>query len=133
MREDTLRRSPSPYGGKFGARNFKIVLLQPIARFEPDWGSEIVANRYLDRFAPWADATDGHVRSWDAVFSEFPHRSGACAVRFRMIGGQPLSGSDRRSMAWTSSDPMRCSLSPGHARAFHHPGRRPRPRFDWWI
>ncbi len=62
--------------GKFSARNFKIVLLQPQASFEDDWGSEIVANRYLDRFAPWADATDGHVRSWDAVFKEFPHRSG---------------------------------------------------------
>ncbi len=68
--------------GKFGARNFKIVLLQPIARFEPDWGSEIVANRYLDRFAPWADATDGHVRSWDAVFKEFPHGSGLALSGF---------------------------------------------------
>lgn len=29
--------------------------------------------RNLRRFAPWEDATDGHVLSWDAVFREFPH------------------------------------------------------------
>lgn len=59
---------------KFLAQNFKLVVLQPAARREDDWGDPFIANRYLDRFAPWADATDGHVRSWDAVFREFPHR-----------------------------------------------------------
>lgn len=59
---------------KFQARNFKLVVLQPMTRREDDWGVPSIANRYLDRFAPWADATDGHVRSWDAVFREFPHR-----------------------------------------------------------
>lgn len=28
--------------------------------------------RTIKRFAPWNDATDGHVSSWDSVFREFP-------------------------------------------------------------
>lgn len=53
--------------------NFKLIVLQAESRREADWDEPNLANRYLARFAPWSDATDGHVRSWDRVFSEFPH------------------------------------------------------------
>ena len=68
--------------GKFGAQEFQDRAPSADCAVRTDWGSEIVANRYLDRFAPWADATDGHVRSWDAVFREFPHRSGLALSGF---------------------------------------------------
>lgn len=53
--------------------NFKMIVLQAESRQEADWDEPNLANRYLKRFAPWSDATDGHVRSWDRVFAEFPH------------------------------------------------------------
>jgi len=56
-----------------GRDNFIIVMLQTQDRAEADWGEARIANRYLARFGPWYDATDGHVLSYDAVFSEFPH------------------------------------------------------------
>ncbi len=53
--------------------DFNIIFLQPEDRAEPDWGEPGLANRYLKRLAPWYDATDGHVSSYDKVFLEFPH------------------------------------------------------------
>lgn len=54
------------------ADNFRFVVLQKEAFKEPDWGIPLIHNRYLKRFAPWNDATDGHVASWDRVFASFP-------------------------------------------------------------
>ncbi len=55
-------------------RNFVLVLIQPQDRQEPDWATPRLANRYLRRLAPFDDAPDGHVQSWDRIFAEFPHR-----------------------------------------------------------
>ena len=54
--------------------NFTVVVLQTSDRQEADWGEPQIANRYLSRFSPEGDATDGHVKSWDRVFREFPHQ-----------------------------------------------------------
>lgn len=57
-----------------GARdNFDLVFVQPEDAREADWGVPNLKNRYLARLAPFADATDGHVQSWDRIFAEFPH------------------------------------------------------------
>lgn len=53
---------------------FMLVVLQQEERKEPRWGDERIENRYLKRYSPWSDATDGHVQTWDSVFREFPHR-----------------------------------------------------------
>lgn len=52
---------------------FRLVVLQSDVARESDWGEQFIHNRYMKRFAPWSDATDGHVASWDRVFSEFQH------------------------------------------------------------
>ena len=58
---------------KFQCGDFKIIALTDksgdLAFLSAD--DSIVA-RSLTRFAPWHDATDGHVSSWDQVFAEFP-------------------------------------------------------------
>jgi hypothetical protein len=59
-----------------GDNNFQFVVAQHEERQEPDWGDPVIKNRYLKRIAPWADATDGHVRSWDFIFKEFPNQAG---------------------------------------------------------
>jgi hypothetical protein len=56
-----------------GRDNYTLILLQTADRAESDWGEARIANRYLKRFGPWHDATDGHVQSYDKVFREFPH------------------------------------------------------------
>jgi len=53
--------------------NFDLVFVQDAAHREEDWGLPNVKNRYLTRLASFADATDGHVQSWDRIFAEFPH------------------------------------------------------------
>ncbi|WP_082501294.1 DUF1796 family putative cysteine peptidase [Methylobacterium sp. Leaf88] len=58
-----------------GNNSFKLVFIQDEAFREEDWGLDNIANRYLKRLAPWADATDGHVQSWDRIFREFPSES----------------------------------------------------------
>ncbi|MBL6078692.1 hypothetical protein JMJ56_11795 [Belnapia sp. T18] len=56
-----------------GPSHFELVVVLPQDRFEEDWGEARIHNRYVRRLAPWHDATDGHVSSWDRIFSEFPH------------------------------------------------------------
>ncbi|WP_052213698.1 hypothetical protein [Belnapia sp. F-4-1] len=56
-----------------GPSHFELVVVLPQDRFEQDWGEARIHNRYVRRLAPWHDATDGHVASWDRIFSEFPH------------------------------------------------------------
>jgi Putative papain-like cysteine peptidase (DUF1796) len=60
----------------FSANNFKIIVVQDRKFLGPEWKHNTLANRYVSRRAPWADATDGHVKSWDTIFQEFPHREG---------------------------------------------------------
>ncbi len=62
--------------GFHGPRPFDLVIVQPEAFREEPWQDEGIHNRYLRRLAPWDDATDGHVASWDRVFHEFPHGDG---------------------------------------------------------
>ena len=57
--------------------NFTLVALQTSDREEADWGEANVRNRYLTRFADPSRAHDGHVPSWDRIFSEFPLRAEA--------------------------------------------------------
>jgi hypothetical protein len=57
-----------------GPSHFDLVVVLPQDRAEEGWGEERIHNRYVRRFAPWDDATDGHVSSWDRIFREFPHR-----------------------------------------------------------
>lgn len=52
--------------------NFDLVIIQTRDREEADWGESRLRNRYVRRFAPFDDATDGHVSSYDAIFREFP-------------------------------------------------------------
>ena len=52
--------------------DFTLVVLQTSDREEADWGEARVRNRYLARFADPNRAHDGHVPSWDRVFSEIP-------------------------------------------------------------
>lgn len=52
--------------------NFDLVIIQTRDREEADWGETRLRNRYVRRFAPFDDATDGHVSSYDAIFREFP-------------------------------------------------------------
>ena len=51
----------------------QLVIVQSMDRQESDWGLDGIANRYVKRLAPYADATDGHVSSWDRIFREFPY------------------------------------------------------------
>ena len=96
MREDTLRRSPSSYGGKSGRGISKIVLLQPIARFVHRLGLGD-RRQSLPRSLRALGRRDGRPRpELGCCIQRVSARVRACAVRFRMIGGQPLSGSDRR-------------------------------------
>lgn len=55
---------------------FILVVIQDQSAQEAEWESKNLANRYVRRLAPWYDATDGHVSSWDAIFREFPHEQG---------------------------------------------------------
>lgn len=56
-----------------GRDNFDLVFVQAEGAREGDWGVPNLKNRYLARLAPFADATDGHVQSWDRIFAEFQH------------------------------------------------------------
>ena len=51
-----------------GDANYVIILMQSADKAEPDWDEARIANRYLTRFAPWYDAPDGHVSSYDKLF-----------------------------------------------------------------
>lgn len=55
---------------------FMLVALRLEGDQTPNPAHPDIAVRRVKRFAPWADATDGHVKSWDAVFAEFPHEAG---------------------------------------------------------
>jgi hypothetical protein len=59
-----------------GRENFRLVIVQTADRAEPDWNMNLVSNRYVRRFAPYDDAHDGHVSTWDRIFAEFPHAQG---------------------------------------------------------
>ncbi len=52
---------------------FSLIVLQDKKFAEAPWDEKSVYNRYLQRLSAWTDATDGHVRSWDQIFREFPH------------------------------------------------------------
>lgn len=52
--------------------NFRLVIIQAESRREDDWQEACIANRYVLRLAPFNDATDGHVSSYDRIFREFP-------------------------------------------------------------
>lgn len=58
-----------------GASRFVIVAVQGAEHREDPWGLPQIHNRYLARIAPWNDAPDGHVSSWDRLFYEFPHKA----------------------------------------------------------
>ncbi|MFC7690640.1 DUF1796 family putative cysteine peptidase [Paeniroseomonas aquatica] len=60
--------------GIHGAAPFVIVAVMAEDRREEPWGLPQIHNRYLRRIAPWNDAPDGHVGSWDRLFYEFPHK-----------------------------------------------------------
>lgn len=68
--EGMLERLMRLHGGR---GNFDLLFVQDAAVSEDDWGVPNLKNRYLARLAPFADATDGHVLSWDRLFAEFPH------------------------------------------------------------
>lgn len=55
---------------------FKLIVARPLDRKDDNADGDHVAYRYLKRIAPWADATDGHVQSWDRIFREFPAKDG---------------------------------------------------------
>ncbi|WP_196491514.1 DUF1796 family putative cysteine peptidase [Burkholderia diffusa] len=60
---------------KYGAKEFRIIALlnEQDAGRDRQFDSPRIVCRTIKRFAPWSDATDGHVSSWDALFREFPH------------------------------------------------------------
>jgi len=57
------------------ASTFVIIAVMGEDRREPPWGLPLIHDRYLRRIAPWDDAADGHVPSWDRLFQEFPNKS----------------------------------------------------------
>ncbi len=64
----------SHLGEIHGASHFELIVVMAQDRAEAPWGEERIHNRYVRRIAPWDDATDGHVSSWDRIFREFPHK-----------------------------------------------------------
>lgn len=58
----------------YPAHRFCILCVQPETRREPDWNAPGLANRYLSRFAPIANAHDADHAGWDRLFAEFPLR-----------------------------------------------------------
>ncbi|MEC4596526.1 hypothetical protein [Burkholderia vietnamiensis] len=72
---DRLPRIEGLLEEKYGAKDFTIVALrsEEDASQVPAFDSPRLVSRTVKRFAPWSDATDGHVSSWDALFREFPH------------------------------------------------------------
>jgi hypothetical protein len=72
---DRLPRIEALLDKKYGAKEFKIIALlsEEHASRVPTFDSPRLVCRTVKRFAPWSDATDGHVSSWDALFREFPH------------------------------------------------------------
>jgi hypothetical protein len=62
--------------GLHDTRPFSLIVLQQEEQREAPWPEKGIFNRYLKRLAPWHDATDGHVSSWDRIFQEFPHTDG---------------------------------------------------------
>lgn len=53
-----------------------LVLLRHADHTPTEVRHPFVEERILNRFAPVSDATDGHVASWDRVFTEFAHTQG---------------------------------------------------------
>jgi hypothetical protein len=56
------------------AADFTLVVLRHELDPAPDFEHPNAVVRRLKRFAPWSDASDGHLASWDEVFKAFPHR-----------------------------------------------------------
>lgn len=73
----TLTRIEALLDEKYGAKDFALVALlsEENAAQSQSFESRRLFCRKVKRFAPWSDATDGHVSSWDALFREFPHTS----------------------------------------------------------
>lgn len=53
--------------------NFTLIVLQDENMIEKSWDEQHLHNHYLKRLAPWHDATDGHVSSYDKIFRLYPH------------------------------------------------------------
>ncbi len=73
---DNARRVYSLLDALAPGREFALVIIMPMSWREDPWDEPGIFNRYLRRVAPWDDATDGHVASWDRIFREFPHKDG---------------------------------------------------------
>lgn len=56
--------------------DFMLVVLRHEQDTTPDPEHPNIVVRRLKRFAPWSDAPDGHLASWDDVFKAFPHKDG---------------------------------------------------------
>lgn len=56
--------------------SFELVIAQPISILSEQYDDGNIHYRQLTRTAPPWDAHDGHVSSWDRIFSEFPHADG---------------------------------------------------------
>lgn len=59
---------------RYGAENFKLIVVQTIDKLESDWEHPRLHNRYVERFAPWGNVIDASERCWDRIFAEFPFR-----------------------------------------------------------
>ena len=59
---------------RYGAEDFKLIVVQSIDKLEPDWDHPRLVNRYVERFAPWGDVPDASEACWDRIFAEFPIR-----------------------------------------------------------
>lgn len=57
---------------QYGTTDFKIIVLQSIERYEPEWDHPRLVNRYLKRLAPWSDVADASIECWHKIFAEFP-------------------------------------------------------------
>ncbi|MBB5693048.1 DUF1796 family putative cysteine peptidase [Muricoccus pecuniae] len=72
-------------------RSFELVVIQDKSRREASWNEPNIRNRYLDRLAPWSDATDGHVKSWDRIFAEFAHADPMRLANFEVTAGSKVN------------------------------------------
>lgn len=62
---------------RYPRHDFQVLVLMTEDKREAAWAEDRIHNRYLERFAPVLQATDGHQPSWDRIFAEFPLAPGA--------------------------------------------------------